>query len=187
MVPTLVASETVRNRQRPGVVYGSRFVEADLAAAVRARRAQLGRTQAEVCQRGGLGVKTLARVEAGERPSYHSTTLRALDRGLGWRAGSAHAYLSAPERNGQAAWLDAIIGALDAVGPRKRAAEEIGVMLSQLSDESIGVLRAVARALIEADARRAAAGCNVAGARPPLGAMAVPTDVGVPGGGDRPR
>ena len=133
-------------------------MESDLAAAVKARRSQLGRTQAEVCDRGGLGLKTLSRIERAERPTYHSTTLRALDRGLSWRAGSAHAHLTRPVRDGETAWLDAVVGALDALGPRRRAADEVSRLVTVLSDESVEIVRVLAVALFDAERRRAEAG-----------------------------
>lgn len=62
---------------------------ADLAAAVKARRAELALPQTVVAREGGIDRRTLAGVEAAtvHRPS--PTTLDGLDDGLQWVTGTA--------------------------------------------------------------------------------------------------
>ncbi|RPA64892.1 XRE family transcriptional regulator [Gordonia oryzae] len=61
-----------------------------LANEVRSRRLRLGLTQIEVAKRGGPSDTTLSKIEAGTwRPKRAANTLRKVDQGLGWSAGSA--------------------------------------------------------------------------------------------------
>lgn len=59
-----------------------------LAEAIEARRGELGITQAEFAERGGLALKTVSRLENGGTEA-RSTTLAAIDRAAGWKNGSA--------------------------------------------------------------------------------------------------
>lgn len=60
-----------------------------LAAAVKARRAELDLTQLDVWQNGGPSNTTLTAVENGQMETLSRVTARKLDKGLRWAAGSA--------------------------------------------------------------------------------------------------
>lgn len=64
-----------------------------LAAYVVRRRAQLGLTQIEAAQRGGLSLDRLQAVEGAKRTSYRPATLVLLERALDWKDGSVDAVL----------------------------------------------------------------------------------------------
>jgi len=72
---------------------------ARLGKFVRERRTRLGLSQRDVAERGGPSDTTQQRIEAGEwRPGRGvSTTLEKLDRGLGWKPGSASRILAGGE------------------------------------------------------------------------------------------
>lgn len=59
-----------------------------LAARVRAERAACGWTQVELIARSGLSRPTVQNIEAG-KGGFSPATLRRLEHGLGWAAGSA--------------------------------------------------------------------------------------------------
>ncbi|MEV3980769.1 helix-turn-helix transcriptional regulator [Nonomuraea sp. NPDC049758] len=60
-----------------------------LAKAVRDRRDELNVTQTEVSAKGGPSPATLSLIESAARSSFSRTTLRKLERGLGWAGGEA--------------------------------------------------------------------------------------------------
>ena len=64
-----------------------------LGAAVRLRRKQLKLTQADVAERGGLGVTTVRGIENNRLCQPTGSTQRALERGLEWLPGSVDAIL----------------------------------------------------------------------------------------------
>ncbi|MEJ9078543.1 helix-turn-helix transcriptional regulator [Gordonia malaquae] len=68
-----------------------------LARYVKSRRQHLGLRQDEVGARGGPSTTTLTKVENATPPAPATVTLRKLDRGLGWTAGSARRLLEGGE------------------------------------------------------------------------------------------
>lgn len=58
------------------------------------RRAELGLSQIEVAQRGPLSLDRVQSIEGAKRTSYRLGTLLALERALGWKAGSVEAVLA---------------------------------------------------------------------------------------------
>ncbi len=68
-----------------------------LAAAIVARRAQLGITQAELAERADLGLATVQRAEKGDR-APRAMNLSKFDRGLDWPEGRASAVLDGLHR-----------------------------------------------------------------------------------------
>jgi transcriptional regulator with XRE-family HTH domain len=74
---------------------------------VRARRTELGLTQAEVADRGGPSVETLRTVENNRAGRLSPRMRRALERVLGWESGSIDAVLAgtqaSPEQRSGAA------------------------------------------------------------------------------------
>ncbi|ANO05068.1 helix-turn-helix domain-containing protein [Mycobacteroides immunogenum] len=65
-----------------------------LARAVRARRADLGISQAAVQDRGGPSDIVIGRIENNEKPRPRGDTLRKLDLGLGWSEGHSLSILA---------------------------------------------------------------------------------------------
>lgn len=63
-----------------------------LAEAVRAAREELGMTQKEFAERGGIAMLTVQRVEQGS-VSPRTKTFTGLDRAAGWLSGTARAIL----------------------------------------------------------------------------------------------
>lgn len=66
---------------------------ARVAAAVLARRVQLGLTQEDAAERGGLSATTWRLLENRAQSSYRRLTLAGVERALGWAAGSIAALL----------------------------------------------------------------------------------------------
>lgn len=67
---------------------------ASLAAAVRERRVRLGDvTQQWVTERGGPSTETQRLIEGARQGDYSHSTLRKMDRGLGWPQGTALRFL----------------------------------------------------------------------------------------------
>lgn len=69
-----------------------------LAAAVKARRAELDLSQIEVWQSGGPSNTTLTKVENAEIETLTRTTAKRLDAGLLWAPGSAKAVFERGEQ-----------------------------------------------------------------------------------------
>lgn len=64
-----------------------------LGREVRQRRIKLGLTQEEVAERGGPSTTTQTGIERADTPTPSPSTLKKLDKGLGWITGSARALL----------------------------------------------------------------------------------------------
>lgn len=65
-----------------------------LGQAVINRRADLGYTQRELAARMNMSERILGAIEQAERGSYARSTVRALERGLLWEAGSVESLLA---------------------------------------------------------------------------------------------
>jgi hypothetical protein len=70
---------------------------ARLARFVMDRRVDLDRTQMEVAHLGGLSLDRVSAIERGEARNLRPKTIRALERGLDWEAGSVRAILAGGE------------------------------------------------------------------------------------------
>lgn len=64
-----------------------------LAAAVKARRTSLNRTQAQINEHGGPSTETQRLIEGAKQLEYGAATLNRLDRALEWRLGTSAALL----------------------------------------------------------------------------------------------
>lgn len=70
-----------------------------LAAAVKARRAELEMNQLEVWQNGGPSNTTLTDIENGRTTTLSRTTARKLDAGLRWPEGTARRIFDGEQRS----------------------------------------------------------------------------------------
>lgn len=106
----------------------------DLAAAVRARRSEMGMSQVAIGAAGGPSHQTVRNIEQGTLPRRGRLTLGALDRALRWEPGSALALLELgtppapvrlPELNAERVGLDS----------EQARALRIGQLVMQLTNE----------------------------------------------------
>lgn len=65
-----------------------------LALAIRARREELGFSQADIAARGGPSINTLRSMENGVNVNYQRVVVRRTERVLGWQEGSFAAILA---------------------------------------------------------------------------------------------
>jgi transcriptional regulator with XRE-family HTH domain len=65
-----------------------------LAQAAKKQRVRLGRTQEQLAQYGGPSSRAVRDIESGRMASLTEATLAKLDRGLGWRDGTAQRVLT---------------------------------------------------------------------------------------------
>jgi hypothetical protein len=102
---------------------------AELAAAVKTRRADLGLTQAHVADAGGPSTETLRLIEGEHLERYTHSTTRRLDKALGWIPGTARRLLvdpATPERCPRCADLEAELANVRAELALERARRTLG-------------------------------------------------------------
>lgn len=124
---------------------------ANLARAVRARRAELGISQATVQERGGPSDIVIGRIENNEKPRPRGDTLRKLDQGLGWEPGYSLSILVSPRTPGSvlaeqptpSAHESEVNKALEWAERLVEAAETMNADMSYVSDEVESALATV--------------------------------------------
>ena len=92
-----------------------------LAAAMKARRGQLGYSIAQLSAVSGLSTSTLDNIEHNRKSSYDTTTISALERALRWQPGSVQRVLNGmdPQTTSDPD-LDAILAAWPRLSPGAR-------------------------------------------------------------------
>lgn len=85
-----------------------------LAGLVRARRDELGASQAEVGASSKTSERTVRLIEKAARSSYHASTLRSVSLALGWTPNSADRILHGEEPELAEPSIDDRISALEA-------------------------------------------------------------------------
>lgn len=94
-----------------------------LGRLVAAERARRGLTVRELAQLGGIGVRTLQRIEAGRAANARPVTLTRLEDILGWQTGSAQAVLDGGEpKRTRDPQLERLAVLWPALTPRQRRA-----------------------------------------------------------------
>lgn len=122
---------------------GARMGARDLAAAVAARRNELGMSQEEAVVAAGKGISTSnwSKIENGKEGPYRVSTFAAIDRALRWATGSAQAIADGESSTALAKGADDVSDRLtmheDRIEALERQLREVAVLVREMAERAL--------------------------------------------------